>query len=105
MAALSSSQCSGSSAGASAAGCDCQPYSSNDFESFDSESEISSSREVGALAPGLLVVGGELWRSATLEWQPMPTTADHRGHIPEYCNIQVYFSRPLRLLGNLMLMQ
>ena len=47
MAALSSSQCSGSSAGASAAGGDCQPYSSNDFESFDSESEISSSREVG----------------------------------------------------------
>ena len=47
MAALSSSQCSGSSAGASAAGGDCQPYSSNDFESFDSKSEISSSREVG----------------------------------------------------------
>ena len=47
MAALSSSQCSGSSAGASAARGDCQPYSSNDFESFDSESEISSSREVG----------------------------------------------------------
>ena len=68
MATLSSSQCSGSSAGASAAGRDCQPYSSNDFESFDSKSEISSSR-----APGLLVVGGELWRSATLEWRPMPT--------------------------------
>ena len=49
MAALSSSQCSGSSAGASAAGGDCQPYSSNDFESFDSESEISSSREVVSL--------------------------------------------------------
>ena len=80
MAALSSSQCSGSSAGASAAGRDCQPYSSNDFESFDSESEISSSREI--VAPGLLVVGGELWRSATLEWRPMPTTADHRRHIP-----------------------
>ena len=47
MAALLSSQSSGSSAGASAAGGDCQPYSSNDFESFDSESEISSSREVG----------------------------------------------------------
>ena len=47
MAALSSSRCSGSSAGASAAGGDCQPYSSNDFESFDSESEISSSCEVG----------------------------------------------------------
>ena len=44
MAALSSSQCSGSSAGASAAGGDCQPYSSN-----DSESEISSSREVVSL--------------------------------------------------------
>ena len=38
-------QCSGSSA----AGSDCQPYSSNDFESFDSESEISSSREVVSL--------------------------------------------------------
>ena len=49
MAALSSSQCSGSSAGASAAGGDCQPYSSNDFESFDSESEICSSREVVSL--------------------------------------------------------
>ena len=82
MAVLSSSQCSGSSVGASAAGRDCQPYSSNDFESFDSESEISSSR-----APGLLVVGGELWRSATLEWRPMPTTADHRGHIPAYIPI------------------
>ena len=31
------------------AGDDCQPYSSNDFESFDSESEISSSREVVSL--------------------------------------------------------
>ena len=49
MAAVSSSQCSGSSAGAIAAGRDCQPYSSNDFESFDSESEISSSREVVSL--------------------------------------------------------
>ena len=49
MAARSSSQCSGSSAGASAAGGDCQPYSSNNFESFDSESEISSSREVASL--------------------------------------------------------
>ena len=46
MAAHSSSQCSGSSAGVSAAGDDCQPYSSNNYESFDSESEISSSREV-----------------------------------------------------------
>ena len=45
MAARSSSQCSDSSA----AGGDCQPYSSNDFESFDSESEISSSREVVSL--------------------------------------------------------
>ena len=49
MAARSSSQCSGSSAGASAAGGNCQPYSSNDFESFDSESEISRSREVVSL--------------------------------------------------------
>ena len=49
MAARLSSQCSGSSAGASAAGGDCQPYSSNDFVSFDSESEISSSREVVSL--------------------------------------------------------
>ena len=49
MAARSSSQCSGSSAGASGTGSDCQPYSSNDFESFDSESEISSSREVVSL--------------------------------------------------------
>ena len=44
-----SSQCSGSSAGASVAGGDCQPYSSNDFESFDSKSEISRSREVVSL--------------------------------------------------------
>ena len=49
MAARLSSQCSGSSAGASAAGDDCQPYSSNDFELFDSETEISSSREVVSL--------------------------------------------------------
>ena len=46
MAPRSSIQCSGSSAGASAAGVNCQPYSSNDFESFDSESEISSIRKV-----------------------------------------------------------
>ena len=44
-----SRHCSGTSAGASAAGGDCQPYSSNDFESFDSESEISSSCEVVSL--------------------------------------------------------
>ena len=37
------------SPGASVAGGDCQPYSSNDFVSFDSESEISSSREVVSL--------------------------------------------------------
>ena len=37
------------SAGDSAAGGDCKPYSSNDFESFDSESEISSSYEVVSL--------------------------------------------------------
>ena len=49
MAVRSSSQCSGSSAGASASGADCQPYSSNDFELFDSESEISRSREVVSL--------------------------------------------------------
>ena len=46
MAARLSSQCRGSSAGGNAAGGDCQPYSSNDFESFDSESEVSRSREV-----------------------------------------------------------
>ena len=45
MAVRSSGQCSGSSAG----GGDCQPYSSNNFESFDSESEISRSREVVSL--------------------------------------------------------
>ena len=45
MNARSSSQCSGSSA----VGGDCQPYSSNDFESFGSEFEISSSREVVSL--------------------------------------------------------
>ena len=49
MAVRSSSQCSGPSAGVSVAGGDCQPYSSNDFESFDSKSEISSSREVVSL--------------------------------------------------------
>ena len=49
MAARLSSQCSGSSAGASTAGGDCQPYSSNDFELFGSESEISSSLEVVSL--------------------------------------------------------
>ena len=36
------------------------------------------------LAPGLVVVGGELWQSATLEWWPMPTTANHHGHIPDH---------------------
>ena len=54
-----SSQCSGSSGGASAGG-DCKPCSSNDLESFDSESDISSGRKVTSL----------------LDWLRSPSPAD-----------------------------